>query len=434
MMNRQQLVRSFLPLLALLAACGATYDPPSLIVPDKVRILGIRAEPAAITMTTETTMTVLTAGEQTGATLCYAWAYCPYTWTKDGAYSCIDDSLMVPLSTDATAQVGIADVFASLAQAPAVFTKLGLQMPSSGGSSSADACKPAAGGGNPLASAALPDSYILFQVAQSDLFGGKCPDIHTAFSAPCTDRGKCIQGFKRLTVNAATPTTCAAFDAATDKNCSKADACDTKQVCGCDDRTYDTECDRVAAKVSKKSDGACPDQNPSISGISVHWPLSSGALEVLGTMQGDTHTYKVDAKYTGLVAWPEDVTITVHPGDSFEMLPLWPGAAKEYVGKSTDPAAPPVYETLLFSWFTTGGAWAKDRSYDEYPENVFTAPDLNADGQPVPLTLWIVVRDGRNGTAWVERHVTVTKSVGDPLDQLHPLCRTTPPLPGCPAK
>ena len=205
-------------------------------------------------------------------------------------------------------------------------------------------------------------------------------------------------------------------------------------MCGCDGRTYDTECDRVAAKVSKAADGACPDLNPTLTGVSLYWPLNNGTLEALGTLDADTRTYKTDPKYTGLVAWPEDVTPVLHPGDSIELLPMWPGSAKEYVGKATDPAQPPVYETLLFSWFTTGGKWTQDRSYDAYPENVFTAPGLDTDEKPVTVSLWIVARDGRNGTTWLQRHVTVTKNVGDPLDQVHPLCRKTPALPGCPAK
>ena len=428
-MRHAQMSRA-LPLLLLLAACGGNYDPPSLIVTDKVRVLGVRAEPAAITLTAETTMTVLEAGAPADVTLCYAWAYCPYTWSQNGAFTCIDDSLQIPLGTASTAQVGISDVMASLSHAQEVFAKLGMQTPTTT-TGSTDGCAPAAGSSNPFASASLPDSYILFQVAEASLYGGTCPDVKTALATPCADRDKCLQGFKRLGISAAPPSAGAPFNAATDKNCAVADPCDTKQVCGCDNRTYDSDCARVAAKVSKLADGACPDQNPPLSGVAMYWPLSGNTLESLGTLDGASGGYTVDSSRTGLINWPADVTPVVYSDEAFELLPQWPGSAKEYVGLSADPTAPPVYETLLFSWFTTGGSWTKDRSYDAYPENVLTTPVLAAGDKPLPLTIWVVVRDGRNGTSWQSRQVLVSQPVGAPAEKLHPLCRTTPPLPGC---
>ena len=86
-MQPAQLARALALLTALTTACGGNYDPPSLIEPDKLRVLGVRAEPAAITMSAETTLTVLEAGAPDGTSLCYAWAYCPYTWTNNGAAS-----------------------------------------------------------------------------------------------------------------------------------------------------------------------------------------------------------------------------------------------------------------------------------------------------------------------------------------------------------
>ena len=63
--------RILLPLLltTLLGACAGDYDPPSLIVLNKVRVLGVRAEPPVITMAQETTLTVLSAGAPAGTTL-----------------------------------------------------------------------------------------------------------------------------------------------------------------------------------------------------------------------------------------------------------------------------------------------------------------------------------------------------------------------------
>ena len=342
-MNTRSIHNSLLALTVIVAACGSPYDPPSLIEPDKLRVLGVSAEPPAITLAAETTMAALAVGVADDVTLCYAWAYCPFTWTANGAYSCVDPDLLVPLGTDPTSRVGIADVAASLANAQNVFAKLGLQLPAATGGSP-DGCKSSSSGGGPFDLSGLPDSYILFQIAEAGLFGGTCPDARNALALPCADRAKCIQGVKRLALVTSPVAACTAFDAATDKNCASVDPCDIKPVCGCDGRTYDSNCERVAAKVSKRADGACPNQNPALTGVALYWPLSGGALEAMGALQPDSHTYAVDAPHAGAIAWPEEVTITLHPGDAIELLPLWPAGAEEYIGKSADPAAPPVYE------------------------------------------------------------------------------------------
>lgn len=140
------------------------------------------------------------------------------------------------------------------------------------------------------------------------------------------------------------------------------------------------------------------------------------------------------------VAWPEDVTPTVscYRGDSefgqvgqgaVNITPLWDSESQEVIGPNPDPTKSGVLrETMLFSWFSTAGDYDKQRSYDEVPENAFLPPDY---GGKVSQTarLWVVVRDGRNGTAWLSRQVEVRSDA--PLDG-NPLCRVDPALEGCP--
>lgn len=418
-------------LTLVLQACAGDYAPPSLIEADKVRVLGVQAQPAAITLAAATTLTVLQAG--TGeAKLCYAWAFCPFTWSKDDNYRCIDDSLLVPLGTGVSSSVSITDVFASLANAPAVFTKLGLQQPGTGETTVDPCATGGSGGGSPFGGGtSLPDAYILFQVAVADQFGGTCPDPKTALATACADRSQCLQGFKRLAVIAAAPQACQPFDAATDKDCSKADACDNHAVCGCDGRTYDTDCARVAAKVSKALDAACPNQNPEMNNVQVLWPRTTTESSVLGSLNSQTQQYEVDKSVAGLVEWPADVTLLVQPNEVVELLPTWTAKAKEYVGLSVDPTLPPVYETLLFSWFADGGYWQKDRSYDSFPENTWVPPGYAPTLEEEPHRLWMVARDGRNGTTWQARDVIVREKIPADKLKLHPLCRGSTLPSGC---
>lgn len=52
-------------------------------------------------------------------------------------------------------------------------------------------------------------------------------------------------------------------------------------------------------------------------------------------------------------------------------------------------------EDSQFSWFTTKGELEKNRTFDDEANNLWTTPS-----QPENVTLWVVLRDGRNGTDW----------------------------------
>ncbi len=330
--------------LAALPACGGTYDPPSLI--NKLRVLAVRADPPVMTTTGPTTLTPLVVGVD--EELCFAWALCPFAWSKDGAFQCFDPRLQKDVGTGPTAVVTPAQLFASLAEAPAVFEDLGIKLPDSLKDQQA-----AQESGNTL------ELYVMFKVATRASQGGTCPtDIAPWLAAPCADRDVCLAGYKRL------------------------------------------------AFASKAED---VHSNPTLTGLEL-----------------------------GGVAWPEALTPTVgpykgDPDDTFfgfekgalELVPTWTDESLETYGESLDPSKPgPLKESLLFSWFSTAGDYDKQRSYDEVPENSLLPPKAT----DLEMTIWVVVRDGRNGVDWLRR----TLRVRNDAPAGYGLCNLDATLPGCP--
>jgi hypothetical protein len=74
--------------------------------------------------------------------------------------------------------------------------------------------------------------------------------------------------------------------------------------------------------------------------------------------------------------------------------------------KETTPQGP---EALSFSFFATAGSISSLRSTDTtatgQPADTFT--DYTSPLDPQQVRLWVVVRDGRGGTGWLERSVVV---------------------------
>lgn len=335
-------------LVAMSAACNSMYDPPSLI--NKLRVLGVRAEPPVLTVTGPTTLEPLVVGYDADQPLCYAWSLCLFALSDGGNFRCIDAELETSLGTGSTASVNAGQVFEMLPKIGEVFDKLGLNPPEIEGQSPTD-----------LAQDSTTEIYVRFKFAEAGTEGGTCPTDATAWlEKPCGDRSKCLAGYKRLEL---------------------------------------------------VTDPTKAHTNPVLEGI------------------------EVDG-----VAWPANVTPTVpcYQGDAefgqlgkgaMSITPIWDAASKEEIGPNPDPTKPePVMETMLFSWFSTGGDFDKQRSYDEVPENAFLPPDYGGKESQI-LTLWLVMRDGRNGTAWTQRNVEVR---GDAPYEGNPLCRADPTLKGCP--
>ena len=146
------------------------------------------------------------------------------------------------------------------------------------------------------------------------------------------------------------------------------------------------------------------------------------------------------------VLWPADVTPTVpcYQGDdsfgqvgpgALAMEPRWSPESREVIpAQSEDTNIEPKREGLLFSWLSTAGNWKKQRTFDDVPDNHFLPPDYEplqaGRGEEQRVRLWVVARDGRNGTAWISRQVDVRR---DAPRQGNPLCRARPSLAGCPA-
>lgn len=335
--RRMSSIRSLAALLLVglaASACSETWDPPSLV--NKVRLLGIRAEPPYIPASGPTTLDALAAGQTAGATLCYSWAFCPFAWSKDGAFACIDPLVQVDLGSAATATVTPDIVMASLAQAPAVFKKLGMAQPGASASGSSTAKD-------------MPEFYILLKVATADASGGSCPtDSAKALAQPCADSSNCLLGFKRL--------------------------------------AWGISPDKVNA-------------NPTIHGLNLDG-----------------------------VPWPADLTPTAAAGDRYDLKPSLDLADKEVTGTSVDPKLGNEKETLLMSWFTTAGVYDKERTLDSAPGNVLELPSLGAGQAERLVTVWLVLRDGRNGEDWTTRQLLIKPGISS---KTHPLCAANPTLAGC---
>lgn len=407
--------------MAGLLGCGQDFAPPSLV--DKFRVIGVRAEPPEIRLTQASTLDMLLVGHDPTAPMCYAWAFCPFAWSKDGNFGCIDPDVQVDLGTGPTATVGFFHVIQALQNAPKVFDKLGLKPPTGASTSAqkpdagcfAGGVAPEAGQGGmgSFGGADIPEMYVLFQAGLASAYGGTCPTSAAAMLAkPCADRSRCLAGYKRLTI-APMAGACLAFDPAAEKPCPKDPlVCAQNTVCGCDGNNYANDCARIAAKVAKKHDGRCQsaNENPKLHGVGLRLPASDLAADV---SRG--------------VDWPLEATPVVAPGAALQLWPRFDPKDKQVIGPSQDPkATKPDMETLLFSWFTTGGTFDSDRSFDDLPQMGLVAPTLDAGKTEKLVTLWLVARDGRNGTSWLQRQLLVQK--GAPAKP-NPLCALGLPCP-----
>jgi len=130
----------------------------------------------------------------------------------------------------------------------------------------------------------------------------------------------------------------------------------------------------------------------------------------------------------GGVAWPEDVTPTLGPGQTLPIVPLWDKASQQTY---TNTFGEVLTEALTFVWFTDRADYDKDRSTETNPARTisFKAPDAPLTSQPVDV--WIVAIDGRGGNTWLHRRGLV--QVGAKADP-SPVCAASPNATGCQMK
>lgn len=368
--------RAILALLGtLVGACQTEYDPPSLV--NKLRIIAARAEPPFLSFSASPTLELKVIGHDESQPLCHAWAVCLLAAPAGGNYRCVDPRLQTPLGTAPTAKVGLADLLKPMQQLPAVLKDLGLDLGiADAGGATASSC-PEAPDKLPLTSV-----QILFKVAEAGVFGGACPaDPAAMLDDICPDSTRCLAGYKRLTL-----------------------AIDLEVK----------DCKPVPVAAPKKEHA-----NPELIGLTfggVPWPAA-----VTPVLRPFIPTESIVDLDNAALDFEEGA-------NQVELVPTWTPESLEVIGQSPDPTKGEIKEELLFSWFSDRGDYKKQRSFSDIPENHFR-PDAPGGADDPPVRIWIVARDGRGGTDWLERTLLVRQ---DAQTSHNAVCEAASDLPGCP--
>jgi hypothetical protein len=117
------------------------------------------------------------------------------------------------------------------------------------------------------------------------------------------------------------------------------------------------------------------------------------------------HNPRVDALLVAADGGPD-----LAPGGSVPVSivqRLTPVPAPDAKERLPGPAG--AVESLGYSFFATAGSLSSLRSTDttETGEPADTFVDWTAPADPGPVRMWVVVRDGRGGTGWLERDLSV---------------------------
>ncbi len=333
---------------ATLAACDTPdYPPPTLV--DQLRVLAVRAEPPHLGVA-PSAIDVLAVGHQ--GPLCYAYQACLFAWAEAGMYRCLDADIALDLGTEATATVSVLDLLTLLPKVTAVLQKKGLLPPGEirlGGGDGTDV-------GGDGTDAAEGDTgleiQILFQVAEAGLYGGACPSVAEALAKPCSDRTRCIQGWKALTLGV------------------DADGAP-------DPRHAHTNPVLLGLRVGPEGKPPLPLDDPSLD-----WPADA-PLTIA--------RYEADE---------DDLELALADTHGLRLQPRWTPESLEIVRKSPDPGLPDTREALTFDWYSTAGNFDYRRTGDNVASNGYMAE------RDPEVELWLVVRDDRGGAAWLHRRAS----------------------------
>ena len=351
-------------------ACQTEYDPPSLV--NKLRIIAARADPPFVSVATSPTLQLKVIGHDEAAPLCHAWAMCVFALPQGGNYRCVDPRLQVPLGTAATAKVGFADLLTVFQNLNDVLADPDVDLGN---------FNPGEGDKGCPEPPQLASVQILFKAAEASLYGGTCPTDATAMlEAVCTDRSRCLAGYKQLTLAM-----------------------------------------RLEMQDCKPALVPAPDKehnNPELTGLmleDVPWPASV------------TPVVRPFVPTEGIVDL-DSASLDFEDGQhQIKLEPTWTPESAEVVGQSPDPTKGDDKESLLFSWFSDSGDYKKQRSFDEIPDNHFRPPGAGSKGDK-EVRIWVVVRDGRGGSDWLERRLLVRK---DGQTKINAICHADHTLPGC---
>ena len=114
------------------------------------------------------------------------------------------------------------------------------------------------------------------------------------------------------------------------------------------------------------------------------------------------------------VDWPADEVLEVAAGTEVSVEPVSPPEdAERYSVYRFDLGVEDLEEYLDYDFFSSEGTWTRNGSGGP-PDPLSTETSLasawTAPSEPpaADVTIWVVVRDGRGGLAWVQRQVHVT--------------------------